>query len=78
MINHTNTRIVAIADLFEDQLQSGKKYYNDIAAQKDYVGIDAKNLLLGRMAAYQAGEVTREKMLASDQSYQGDVDLTQL
>lgn len=47
MIEHTNTRMTAIADLFEDQLQAGKIYYNDLAARQGYAGIDDGQLFLG-------------------------------
>lgn len=46
-IENTDTRMVAIADLFTDQLEAGKKYYDDIAVQKGYAGIDRSLLFQG-------------------------------
>jgi predicted dehydrogenase len=42
-----NCRIVAIADLFEDQLQKAKKHWDGVAAEKGYPGIDPKLIFQG-------------------------------
>lgn len=42
-----NCRIVAIADLFDDQLQKAKKLWDGFAAKKGYPGIDQKLMFKG-------------------------------
>jgi myo-inositol 2-dehydrogenase / D-chiro-inositol 1-dehydrogenase len=51
-INNTSARYVALADLFPDQLESARSYFNKLAASKNYAGIEAKLLFRGP-AAYR-------------------------
>lgn len=48
--NHTNVRVVALADLFQDQLDKGKQHFDDLAAQKGYAGIDPRLMFRGPKA----------------------------
>ncbi len=50
MVNNTNTRVVALADLFSDQLEKAKRYFDDIAQKKGYAGIDSKLIYRGPKA----------------------------
>ena len=45
-----NCRIVALADLFDDQLQKAKKLWDDVATKKGYAGIDPKLMFKGPFA----------------------------
>lgn len=45
-----NCRMVAIADLFDDQLQKAKKLWNEVATKKGYAGIDPKLMFRGSFA----------------------------
>jgi myo-inositol 2-dehydrogenase/D-chiro-inositol 1-dehydrogenase len=49
-VNHTNTRVVALADLFQDQLDKGKQHFDSIAAKDGYAGIDPKQMFRGPKA----------------------------
>lgn len=49
-VNHTNSRVVAIADLFKDQLDKAETHWNGVAKEKGYAGIDPKNQYLGPYA----------------------------
>lgn len=51
--NNTSARVVALADLFQDQLDKGKKHFDAVAAQHAYSGIDPKLMFRGPRA-YQA------------------------
>ena len=42
-----NYRIVALADLFVDQLQKAKKRWDDVASKNGYAGIDPKLMFKG-------------------------------
>jgi myo-inositol 2-dehydrogenase / D-chiro-inositol 1-dehydrogenase len=42
-----NCRVVAIADLFDDQLQKAKKLWDDVAVANGYPGIDPKLMFKG-------------------------------
>jgi myo-inositol 2-dehydrogenase/D-chiro-inositol 1-dehydrogenase len=46
-------RVVALADLFEDQLQKAKKRFDDLAQSKGYAGVDASQMFLGPRAYEQ-------------------------
>lgn len=48
-----NCRIVALGDLFEDQLQKAKKHWDSFAAEKGYAGIDPKLMFHGPKAFEQ-------------------------
>ena len=54
-----NCRIVAIADLFDDQLQKAKKYWDEIAVAKGYSAIDPKLVFLGPKAYEQIASCTQ-------------------
>lgn len=50
---NTAARVVALADLFEDQLEKGKKHFDEFAAKKGYAGIDRKLMFQGPKAYEQ-------------------------
>lgn len=50
MSQHTNTAIVAMADLFEDQLQRGQAAYNELNAAKKFPAIKTSNIYRGSKA----------------------------
>ena len=50
---HTSARVVALADLFQDQLDRGKKHFDAVATRHGYAGIDSKLMFRGPKA-YQA------------------------
>ena len=50
---NTAARVVALADLFEDQLEKGKKHFDEFAAKKGYAGIDRKLMFQGSKAFEQ-------------------------
>jgi predicted dehydrogenase len=59
--------------LFIESIRSGK-YHN-----QSYEGAQsALSAILGRMAAYSGKEITWDEMMASNQSYQGLIDLSRL
>jgi predicted dehydrogenase len=49
-VDNTNTRVVALADLFEDQLAAGRKHFDEHQKAKGYAAIDAKQLFKGPKA----------------------------
>lgn len=61
------------AGLFIDSITSGK-YHNQTREGAQ----SALSAILGRMAAYSGEEVTWDEMMGSNQSYQGEIDLTKL
>lgn len=58
-MNNTETRIVALADLFEDRLAKAKDHFNKLSTQKGYPALKEANLFKGSQA-YQ-------KLLASSE-----------
>lgn len=56
---NTAARVTALADLFEDQLEKGKKHFDDIAASKGYAGIDRRLTFKGPKA-YQEIAASKE------------------
>jgi myo-inositol 2-dehydrogenase / D-chiro-inositol 1-dehydrogenase len=46
-MNSTETRVVAIAELFEDRLSQGKEHFNQLSREKGYPELKDSNLLLG-------------------------------
>jgi predicted dehydrogenase len=46
-MNNTPTRVVAIAELFGDRLEEGKKHFNDLCHQKQYPLLSAANCFRG-------------------------------
>jgi myo-inositol 2-dehydrogenase/D-chiro-inositol 1-dehydrogenase len=63
MVNNTNSRIVAIADLFEDQLLKAADHWNDVARQKGYAGIDPKLMFKGPDAYKQIANCSEVDMI---------------
>ena len=51
--DHAGARVVALADLFQDQLDKGKQHFDAVAAKHGYSGIDSKLMFRGPRA-YQA------------------------
>src|ERR1019366_9999439 len=51
--NNTQTRVVAIADLFPDKLDAARKHFNEIQAKLGYPAIDASQLFKGPNAYEQ-------------------------
>ena len=49
-MQHTDTRIVALADIFEDKLLKGKEHFNKINEEKGYPRIKNSHLFLGSNA----------------------------
>jgi myo-inositol 2-dehydrogenase/D-chiro-inositol 1-dehydrogenase len=45
--NNTSARIVALADLFPDQLEKAKEHFDGVAAQLGYAGIESKMMFRG-------------------------------
>ena len=52
-VDNTNTRVVALADLFADQLAAGRKYFDERQQAKSYAAIDASQLFHGPNAYEQ-------------------------
>jgi len=52
-IDNTETRVVALADLFSDQLAAARKYFDEHQAAKGYAAIDAAQLFHGPKAYEQ-------------------------
>ena len=48
--DNTSARVVALADLFQDQLGRGKLHFDRVAAKKGYAGIDPKLMFRGPKA----------------------------
>lgn len=55
-VDHTNTRVTALADLFADQLERAKKHWEETAAKKGYAGPEAKYMFRGPRAYRQIAE----------------------
>jgi myo-inositol 2-dehydrogenase / D-chiro-inositol 1-dehydrogenase len=49
-VNNTATRVVAIAELFEDRLEEGKKHFDDLSRAKQFPSLKASNCFLGSRA----------------------------
>ena len=58
-VDNTNTRVVALADLFADQLEAGRKYFDEHQQAKGYAAIDASQLFHGPKA-YQEIAASKE------------------
>ena len=48
--DHTSARVVALADLFQDQLDKGKKHFDAVAGKHGYAGINLKLMFRGPRA----------------------------
>lgn len=53
LVETGSARVVALADLFKDQLDNGTKYFNDLAAKNKYAALDSSQLFLGPNAFEQ-------------------------
>src|SRR5512133_3885360 len=51
MAKNGGARVVAIADLFQDQLERGKAHFDKLAQENGYSGIDASQVFRGVDAA---------------------------
>jgi len=49
-MNNTNTRVVALADIFSDKLEAGKEAFNSLNQEKGYPLLDDSRLFLGSEA----------------------------
>jgi myo-inositol 2-dehydrogenase / D-chiro-inositol 1-dehydrogenase len=49
-VDNTNTRVVALGDLFADQLEAGRKLFDEHQAAKGYAAIDSAQLFRGPKA----------------------------
>jgi len=61
--NNTTARVTALGDLFQDQLEKGKKHFDDIAASKAYSGIDPKLMFRGPHAYEQMANSSELDMI---------------
>jgi len=52
-VDNTNTRVVALADLFADQLEAGRKHFDERQQAKGYAAIDTSQLFRGPEAYKQ-------------------------
>lgn len=52
-VRHTNVRVVALADLFADQLENARKQFDELQKSKGYSPIDASQLFRGPKAYQQ-------------------------
>ena len=52
-VNNTNTRVVALADLFTDQLEKGHQHFDELNQAKGYAAIDSSQLFRGPKAYQQ-------------------------
>ncbi len=53
LATNTQTRVVALADLFADQLAAAKKHFDELAQSKGYAGVDTSQLFQGPKAYEQ-------------------------
>ncbi len=53
MVENAGAQVVALADLFEDRLEKGRKYFNDLASKNGYGAIDPALLFKGPKACEQ-------------------------
>ena len=44
---NTSARVVALADLFQDQLDAGKKHFDEVAVHQGYAGVDPTMMFRG-------------------------------
>jgi predicted dehydrogenase len=52
-VDNTNTRVVALADLFADRLEAGRKHFDEYQQAKGYAAIDSSQLFRGPKAYEQ-------------------------
>lgn len=76
-IEHTNTRVTAIADLFEDRLLEGKKRFNELSAKKGYPQLNDSGLFRGSRAFLRLLELKDvDAVLIATPHYQHPEQLT--
>lgn len=61
--SQNNCRVVALADLFDDQLQKAKKLWDDVAGKNGYAGIDPKLMFKGPNAFAQIANCDQVDMI---------------
>src|SRR5881628_3375558 len=53
LVDTGGARVVALADMFQDQLDSAKKHFDEMQQAKGYAAIDASQLFVGPNAYQQ-------------------------
>src|SRR5438046_9894739 len=53
MVDTGSARVVALADMFQDQLDNAKKHFDEMQQAKDYAAIDASQVFVGSNAFKQ-------------------------
>ncbi len=53
LVNTGSARVVALADLFDDQLQASKKHFDELGQSKGHPGVDASQMFKGPKAYQQ-------------------------
>src|SRR5437764_1745809 len=59
LVDTGNARVVALADMFQDQLDNAKKHFDDIQQAKGYAAIDSSQIFVGPKA-YQQMAASKE------------------
>jgi hypothetical protein len=60
LIDTGNARVVALADMFQDQLDAARAHFNQVQRAKDYTDIDASQLFHGPNAYQQIAHSKEE------------------
>jgi len=55
-VNNTNARVVALADLFADQLEAARKHFDELNQSKGFEAIDSSQIFRGPKAYQQIAE----------------------
>lgn len=53
LVDTGRARVVALADLFQDQLDAAKKHFDELAQSKGFAGVDASQMFVGPKAYEQ-------------------------
>ncbi len=53
LANNTSARVVALGDIFQDQLDKARSHFDDLAKSKDYAGVDKSQIYAGPKAYEQ-------------------------
>src|SRR5215468_1054173 len=53
LVDTGNARVVALADMFQDQLDNAKKHFDDMQQGKGYAAMDASQIFVGPKAYQQ-------------------------
>ena len=59
--NNTSARVVALADLFPDQLEKGKAHFDAVAARLGYPGIETRMMFRGYSAFEQVASSKEDR-----------------